>query len=310
MSLRKIPVAVVGVGSLGQHHARIYSEMPEADLVAVVDSDRERAQEIAGLCGCRAFSDYNDIPDEVEAVNIAAPTTYHCEIGRSLLERGMNVLVEKPIAATVREAEELVRAAAENDRVIHIGHTERFNPIMVSARPWVNNPRFFETHRLGIFVGRSLDIDVVLDLMIHDIDLILSFVNDKVREVKAVGIPILTSKVDIANVRLEFNNGCVANLTASRVSRDRTRKFRIFQSHDYISLDFQNKNIEMYSLVEDGGKKQIIARDPEISDGEPLRKEFEAFLATVRGEEVPGVCTGSQGKESLELALEIVSQIS
>jgi len=310
MNPRKIPVAVVGVGSLGQHHARIYSEMPEAELVAVVDSDPARAEEIAGRCGCRALSDYRELPDEVEAVNIATPTTYHCEIGRALLEKGKNVLVEKPIAATVNEAESLVKTAAENNRIIHIGHTERFNPIMVSARPWVKNPRFFETHRLGIFVGRSLDIDVVLDLMIHDIDLILSFVNDSVREVKAVGIPILTSKVDIANVRLEFNNGCVANLTASRVSRDRTRKFRIFQSHDYISLDFQNKNIEMYSLVEEGEKKQIIARDPEISDGEPLRMEFEAFLATVRGEDVPGVCTGSQGKESLDLALQIVDQIS
>ena len=310
MSVRKIPVAVVGVGSLGQHHARIYSEMPEAELVAVVDSDAGRAEEIAGRCGCRALTDFRDIPDEVEAVNIAAPTVAHCEIGRTLLDRGINVLVEKPIAASISEAEQLVNAASENKRIIHIGHTERFNPIMVSARPWVKNPRFFETHRLGVFVGRSLDIDVVLDLMIHDIDLILSFVNDTVKEVKAVGIPILTPKVDIANARLEFNNGCVANLTASRVSRERTRKFRIFQSHDYISLDFQNKNVEMYSLEEQDGKKRIITRDPEISEGEPLKMEFEAFLATVRGEDIPGVCTGSQGKESLDLALQIVDQIN
>jgi len=310
MADRKIPVVVVGVGSLGQHHARIYSEMPEAELVAVVDSDVKRAEEIAGRCGCRALADFRDIPDEVEAVNIAAPTVAHCDIGLALLAKGINVLIEKPIAATINEAEQLVRAAADQNRIIQIGHTERFNPIMVSARPYVKNPRFFETHRLGVFVGRSLDIDVVLDLMIHDIDLILSFVNDTVKEVKAVGIPILTPKVDIANARLEFNNGCVANLTASRVSRDRTRKFRIFQSHDYISLDFQNKSVEMYSLEEQDGKKRIITRDPDISDGEPLKMELEAFLATVRGEDVPGVCIGRQGKESLDLALQIVDQIN
>ena len=310
MADRKIPVAVVGVGSLGQHHARIYSEMPGAELVAVVDRDEARAEEIASRCGCRAFTEHKDIPDGVEAVSIAAPTLAHCEIGLDLLKRGVNVLVEKPIAATISDAEKLVEAASANSRIIHIGHTERFNPIMVSVRPYVNNPRFFETHRLGVFVGRSLDIDVVLDLMIHDIDLILSFVNEPVKEVKAVGIPILTPKVDIANVRLEFENGCVANLTASRVSRERTRKFRIFQSHDYISLDFQNRKVEMFSLEGEEGKKQIIARDPEISEGEPLKMELEAFLATIRGENIPGVCTGGQGKKSLELALQIVDQIN
>ena len=307
---RKIPVAVVGVGSLGQHHARIYSEMPEAELVAVVDRDAARAAEIASRFNCRALTDHKEIPEWVEAVSIAAPTIAHCDIGLDLLNMGINVLVEKPIAATVGDAERLVNAASVNNRIIHIGHTERFNPIMVSVRPYVNKPRFFETHRLGVFAGRSLDIDVVLDLMIHDIDLILSFVNEPVKEVKAVGIPILTPKVDIANVRLEFENGCVANLTASRVSRERTRKFRIFQSNDYISLDFQNLNVEMYSLEGKEGEKQIIARDPMISDGEPLKMELEAFLANIRGEAVPGVCTGGQGKKSLELALQIVDQIN
>lgn len=307
---RKIPVAVIGVGSLGQHHARIYSEMPEAELVAVVDRDAARAKEIASRFNCRALTDHKEIPEAVEAVSVAAPTTAHCDIGLEMLNKGINVLVEKPIAATVGDAERLVKAASVNNRVIHIGHTERFNPIMVSVRPYVNKPRFFEAHRLGVFAGRSLDIDVVLDLMIHDIDLILSFVNEPVKEVKAVGIPILTPKVDIANVRLEFENGCVANLTASRVSRERTRKFRIFQSNDYISLDFQNLNVEMYSLEGKEGGKQIIARDPTISDGEPLKMELEAFLANIRGEAVPGVCTGSQGKKSLELALQIVGQIN
>ncbi len=307
---RKIPVAVVGVGSLGQHHARIYSEMPEAELVAVVDADEARAKEIAERCGCLALTDHRKIPEGVEAVSIAAPTSAHCSIGLDLLAKGVNVLVEKPIAATIVDAEKLVAAASASNLVIHIGHTERFNPIMVSVRPYVNNPRFFEAHRLGVFVGRSLDIDVVLDLMIHDIDLILSFVNEPVKDVKAVGIPILTPKVDIANVRIEFENGCVANLTASRVSRERTRKFRIFQSNDYISLDFQNKNVEMFSLEEAGGKRQIIARDPIISDGEPLKMELEAFISTISGEIVPGVCTGNQGKKSLDLALQIVDQIN
>jgi predicted dehydrogenase len=307
---RKIPVAVVGVGSLGQHHARIYSEMPDAELVAVVDRDPARAEEIASRCNCLALTDHQEIPDGVEAVSIAAPTIAHCDIGLELLEKGINVLVEKPIASAIGDAERLVHAAKTKNRIIHIGHTERFNPIMVSVRPYVNKPRFFETHRLGVFVGRSLDIDVVLDLMIHDIDLILSFVNEPVKEVRAVGIPILTPKVDIANVRLEFENGCVANLTASRVSRERTRKFRIFQSNDYISLDFQNQNVEMYSLEGKEGKKQIIVRDPVISEGEPLKMELEAFLSTIRGNSVPGVCTGGQGKKSLELALQIVDQIN
>lgn len=309
MTDRRIPVAVVGVGSLGQHHARIYSEIPDAELLAVVDRDKARAEEIAARCNCAALTRLEDIPREVEAVSIAAPTVAHGEIGLNLIERGMHVLVEKPIAAGIEEAERLVKSASLNGRIIHIGHTERFNPIMVSVRPWVRNPRFFEAHRLGVFVGRSLDIDVVLDLMIHDIDLILSFVDEPVREVKAVGIPILTPRVDIANARLEFENGCVANLTASRVSRERTRKFRIFQLNDYISLDFQNRNVEMYSLEEaEEGKKQIVARDPELSEGEPLKLELEAFLATTRGEVVPGVCTGDQGKKSLELALQIVRQ--
>ncbi len=307
---RKIPVAVVGVGSLGQHHARIYSEMPGAELVAVVDRDAARAEEIAARCNCIPLTDIGNIPEEVEAVSIAVPTAAHCDVGLELLGRGVNVLVEKPIAASLDDAEKLVSRAAAENRIIHVGHTERFNPIMVSVRPYVNRPRFFEAHRLGVFVGRSLDIDVVLDLMIHDIDLILSFVNEPVKEVKAVGIPILTPKVDIANARIEFEDGCVANLTASRVSRDRTRKFRIFQLNDYISLDFQNRNAEMYSLEERGGKRQIVARDPEIKEGEPLKMELEAFLATIRGETVPGACPGDQGKKSLELALQIVDQIN
>lgn len=310
MNDRKIPVAVVGVGSLGQHHARIYAESPESELVAVVDTDPARAEAIASRHDCFPLVDISDIPSQVEAVSIAVPTVSHTEVGIALLNRGMHILVEKPIAAELLEAEELIRVGAAGNRIVHIGHTERFNPIMVSVRPHVRNPRFFETHRLGVFVGRSLDIDVVLDLMIHDIDLILSFVNDQVKEVKAVGIPILTSKVDIANARIEFQNGCVANLTASRVSRDRTRKFRIFQSNDYISLDFQNRNVEMFSLEEEQGRKRIVAKDPEISDGEPLKLELEAFLATVRGEKIPGVCTGDQGRESLDLALQIIKQIN
>ena len=310
MTERKIPVAVVGVGSLGQHHARIYSEMPGAELVAVIDRDQARAEEIAARCGCLALNDLRDIPEKVEAASIAVPTVDHCETGLELLGRGINVLVEKPIAVSIEEAGKLIAAAGAAGKTIHIGHTERFNPIMVSIRPYVQKPRFFETHRLGVFVGRSLDIDVVLDLMIHDIDLILSFVDEPVKEVKAVGIPILTPKVDIANARIEFSNGCVANLTASRVSRERTRKFRIFQLNDYISLDFQNKAVEMYSLSEEEGKRQIITRDPRISDGEPLQLELETFLATIRGEAVPGVCTGEQGLKSLELALQIMEQIN
>ena len=219
------------MGALGEHHARIYSELSEAELVAVVDTREERAQRLADLCGCRSYSDYLEIVGAVDAVSLVVPTAEHARIGVDLLQRGMHVLVEKPIAKSTAEADLLIQAQREKGAVLHVGQSERFNPALLAVQPFISGPRFFEAHRLGVFVPRSLDIDVVLDLMIHDLDLILHFVKSPIREIRAVGIPVLSSRVDIANARLEFENGCVANVTASRVSTEKIRKLRLFRRY-------------------------------------------------------------------------------
>lgn len=295
------------MGSLGQHHARIYSEIENVDLVGVADARPERAAEIAERLGCAAFSDYRDLAERVEAVSLAVPTQSHAEIGADLLNRGIHVLVEKPIAADMAGADRLLDAEAASGKVLHVGHSERFNPVLRGVRPLVTRPQFFEAHRLGVFVPRSLDVDVVLDLMIHDLDLVLSLVQKPIAEVRAVGVPVLTPRVDIANARLEFEDGCVANLTASRVSKEKIRKFRFFQPHDYISVDFAARSVEMYSLDVSGGAPRIVERQPEIAEGEPLRFEIEAFLAAVRGMDSPLACTGLQGRLCLEVALKVLA---
>ncbi|MCI0529163.1 MAG: Gfo/Idh/MocA family oxidoreductase, partial [Nitrospira sp.] len=236
--MNKIKVGVVGVGYLGQHHARIYSKMPGVELVGVVDIDAEKANAIAAQTGCQAYGDYHALLDQVQAVSIVVPTVLHHELASKFLRAGMDVLLEKPMTVTLQEADELIQEAEKKGSLLQIGHLERFNSVVRALNGRIQKPRFIESHRLGPFVERGTDVHVVLDLMIHDIDIILSLVNSPVELIRAVGVPVISSQIDIANARIEFASGCVANVTASRVSRDKMRKVRIFQPDVYISLDY------------------------------------------------------------------------
>ena len=304
-------LAVVGVGALGEHHARIYSELPDAELVAVVDIDEGKAQQVASRYHCQSYQRYEEILDSVEAISLAIPTREHARIGMEFLKRDVHVLVEKPIAQTLEEADQLIQVQKKSGALLQVGHSERFNPALLAVKPLVCQPKFFETHRLGIFVPRSLDVDVILDLMIHDLDIILHLVDSPIQEIRAVGIPVLTPRIDIANARLQFENGCVANVTASRVSREKIRKLRLFQHLEYLSIDFHKQEVEMFHLQEEGGTRQIAERNFEIEHDEPLRLELQTFLNAIQSKKTsdqePVGCTGEEGKRALELALEVKS---
>ncbi|MBI4455865.1 MAG: Gfo/Idh/MocA family oxidoreductase [Acidobacteria bacterium] len=301
-----ISIAVVGVGALGEHHARHLAALSGTRLVGVVDLLEDRASRVARALGVPALTDYRLVMDRVEAVSLVVPTKQHCEITVDLLRHGIHVLVEKPIADSLREADRMMEAAAKSGAILQIGHSERFNPALRAVQPYVKDPRFFEAHRLGVFVPRSLDIDVVLDLMIHDLDIIGWFVKSPLESVQAVGIPILTSNIDIANARLEFENGCVANVTASRVSNEKVRKLRFFQEHDYASVDFSDQRVSFYSLVQQDGRREIIDRKLPVVRDEPLRVELEAFINTIRTDSLPE-CGGEQGRAALKLAKKILT---
>jgi predicted dehydrogenase len=306
-----LKAAVIGVGSLGRHHARIYSEVEGAELVAVCDIDEARAREYAAEYGCEAVTDYRDLLGRVDVASVVAPTVEHARIGCELLAAGVGTLVEKPIAASLEEADRLVEAARASGSVLQIGHVERFNPAVAAAAGVVTTPRFIECHRLAAFTPRSLDIDVVMDLMIHDIDVILSLVDAEVAEVNAAGIGILTGRVDIANARIEFADGCIANVTASRVSNERVRKLRLFQPNDYVSVDFAEREVSIASLLppEAGdAMPRIEARRLELDDVEPLKAEIASFLGAVRGEH-PVVVSGDDGRRALAVADEILASI-
>jgi predicted dehydrogenase len=298
-------VGVVGVGHLGKHHARIYAELPGAELGGVVDIQGARAEEVAALHKTQPFTDYRELFGKVDAVSLAVPTLDHACIGMDLLEHGIDVLVEKPIASTLEQAQVLIDAAAAHKRVLQVGHVERFNPVVTAARELATKPQFFEVHRLAAFSPRSLDIDVVLDLMIHDIDIVLSLVPAPVREVRAVGIPVLSPKADIANARVEFEDGCVANFTASRVSFEKTRKLRFFQPHDYISVDYASQTGTMVSLR----MGRVNERKLEPPQDEPLKLELAAFVECVRNRRTPLV-SGEDGRRALELAMRINTAIA
>ena len=283
--------------------------MPEAELVGVADTLPGRAEEIARPLGTSAFTDHRDLLGKVDAVSIATPTTTHASIGQEFLSEGTDVLVEKPISNSIEAAGELVTAAEKNARILQVGHLERFNPAVRELRRIVSNPRFFEAHRLGLFTPRSLDIDVILDLMIHDLDIISLLVGHPPAHVDAVGIAILSKRIDIANARIHFANGCVANVTASRVSMEKVRKLRLFQANQYISLDFTRQDVSVFSLTGAAG-----AGTPQISGSkltppheEPLKLELCAFLGAVRNRG-PVECTGVDGIRALSLALEIHEQ--
>jgi predicted dehydrogenase len=305
----KLRIAVIGVGYLGRHHARILSALAGVELVAVVDTNRPRAEDIAAANGTRAMTDYRGVFGQVDAVTIAVPTEQHLEIGAACLAAGVPVLVEKPMARSLGEADALIAAARQAGVPLAVGHTERFNPAVATARPMLTDPRFIEVHRLGTFPERSLDIDVVFDLMIHDLDVVLSIVKSEVESIDAVGVPVLTGRVDIANARVRFANGCIANLTASRISRDRVRKIRFFQPAAYLSIDYALQKVELWRLVQDGATPSIQGGDVEVAAEEPLKLELADFVDAVVSRRAPAV-TGEEGRRALALAQQITDRMT
>jgi predicted dehydrogenase len=302
-------VAVVGVGHLGRHHARVLSELPDATLVGVVDADLSRAVEIANAVGAPVVAHVADLIGQVDAVSVAVPTEAHAEVALPLLDAGIHVLVEKPMTRSIDDADRLLAAAHEAGVILAVGHIEHFNPAVQAARPHIHEPGFIEVHRLGTFPERSLDIDVVFDLMIHDLGLVLELVGSEVVGIEAVGVPVLTPRVDIANARLKFANGCIANLTASRISRDQVRKIRFFQRNAYLSIDYKAQEVEAWRLVaQPAGLPRIDGGKLDVQRDEPLKRELADFIGAVRERRAPGV-TGAQGRAALVLANEIVSRM-
>jgi predicted dehydrogenase len=305
-----VRVAVVGVGALGQHHARVYAELPEATLVGIHDADPARAAGVAERYGCRVFNDLQDLLPEVDALSVAVPTVDHHRVAKALLEAGKDVLVEKPMTTTLAEADELIALAAARKRVLQVGHIERFNPAVDVLKAHARQPRFIEVHRMGSFSARSLDIDVVLDLMVHDLDIVLALDGSDAVQIDAVGVPILTERVDIANARLRFASGLIANVTASRVSAERIRKFRVFSPRTYISVDFAAREAQVFRLQEDAdGNPDISVERTAAPDEEPLRRQLKSFLGAVQDRGEP-VVSGRDGRRALALALTILERIA
>jgi predicted dehydrogenase len=311
-------VAVVGAGAFGRNHARVYHQLFEQGepvrLVGVVDPDLEKANSVGREFACPAFASLDQLcgaEPGLKAASVVVPTLHHLEVTRTLLNRGIDVLVEKPLTASLAEADELVELAKSAGRVAQVGHLERFNPAVRAIVPLISRPMFFEVHRLSVFTPRSLDVDVVLDLMIHDLDVVLSLVASPVAEIRAVGLPILSGKVDIANVRMQFESGCVANFTASRVSTERVRKMRFFQPQQYISLDFGRQDALVFSVGEQDPlgtpsiNPQIQISKPRVAAEEPLRAELQSFLRSVRERSVP-VVSFADGRRALAVALDVV----
>ena len=305
---RKIRVAVVGTGGFGRNHARVYREMPGVELTGVYDRDAERAARVAQEFGTRAFSSLQALRENGEAVSVAVPTAEHAQVGCGLLEAGLDVLVEKPMATDLAEADRLLESARRHKRILQVGHVERFNPAVLAVEPILNHPLFFEVHRLGVFTPRSLDVDVIYDLMIHDLDILSAMVQQEVIEVKAVGIPVLTDKVDIAHARLEFSGGAVANVTASRVSTERVRKMRFFQQHEYISLDYGRRDALRVAVKRPGPQPEFAFEKLQAPAVEPLRAELDAFIESVRTRKEPRT-NGIAGRVALELASRVMASI-
>ncbi|HEB97167.1 MAG TPA: Gfo/Idh/MocA family oxidoreductase [Sedimenticola thiotaurini] len=306
----RLRVGVVGVGYLGRFHALIYSRMPEVELVGVVDSDPERARQVAEEAGCRPLAGISDLEGRVDAVSVVVPTTAHLEVARPLLKGGVHMLMEKPIAASADEGAEIVRLAEQAGVVLQIGHLERFNAGVMALAERISRPRFIEAHRMSGFVARATDVDVVSDLMIHDIDIILSLVDSEIVALSAVGTPVLTEHVDIANARLEFANGTVANVIASRVSDRTTRRIRVFEENRYESLDFIEQRIDTARpRPRPGGEwPEVVSERLEVEPVKPLDAEIAAFVASVRGGPPPLV-DGRVGLKALEVALRVRGEI-
>jgi predicted dehydrogenase len=315
-------VGVIGVGHLGRFHALNYAQMPDVELIGVTDLDKTRADQVAAEARCRAYADPESLLGDVEAVSLAVPTDRHHAIGLRVLEKKVHCLVEKPIAGTLDEADDLIRAAGKNSLVFQVGHVERFNPAIRALEGHAVHPRFIEAHRLAQFNPRGTEVSVILDLMIHDIDIALHLVQAPVARVDASGVAVVSNTVDIANARIQFENGAVANLTASRISQKKMRKTRLFQKDAYISLDFLDKVTEIYSL-EPGGraadmvlgeigvgdrKRRVVYRRLDVPEKQGLRLELEAFAGSVRGEKTPAV-NGADGRLALAVAMDILKRM-
>jgi predicted dehydrogenase len=318
------------VGAFGRNHARVYHELQQQgygiELDSVVDSDPAQAQLIAQQFGCKALTSFEELRGRVHAASVAVPSVNHLQVAAGLMSAGIDVLIEKPLASSLQEADELIRLANSNKRIAQVGHLERFNPAVRATLPLITKPMFFEVHRLSIFTPRSLDVDVVLDLMIHDIDVVLSFVSSPVKEIRAVGLPVVSGKVDIANVRMEFESGCVANLTASRISTERVRKVRFFQPYEYISVDYGRQDVLQFRVA--AGKKfsaeqlqnlaaapaavpipGVTLNKPEVKSEEPLHAELKSFIDAVRRRSQPEIPL-EDGRRALDVALQILSAIA
>ncbi len=309
--MHQVRTAVIGVGYLGRFHAQKYAALPAAELVAVVDASEENRTRVAAETGCRAVADYRDILDEVDAVSIATPTPLHYPIARECLERGIHVLVEKPITTTLEEARSLVETAARQGRVLQVGHLERFNAAILALAGTLRTPRFVESHRLAPFKERGTDVNVVLDLMIHDIDLIQSLVGAPIESIDAVGSSVFSAGLDIANARIRYANGCVANTTASRVSMKMERKLRLFQDDAYISIDLQQKVLTIVRKPPAGAdvpKGQVLIEERTYDQGDALLQEIEAFLHSIRTG-TPPVVSGADGLRALETATRITQMV-
>ncbi|MDL1970611.1 MAG: Gfo/Idh/MocA family oxidoreductase [Candidatus Desulfofervidaceae bacterium] len=302
-----IKVGVIGVGYLGQYHAEKYAHLPEAELVGVMDINLTRAKEVAGRFHCEAFSELPPLLAKVEAISVVVPTQAHYQVAKECLVRGKHVLLEKPMTTTLTEADELIELAGKQGVILQVGHLERFNPAVAALFPHLQNPMFIEAHRLGLSLERGTDVDVILDLMIHDIDIILAAISAKVSEIRAVGVPVVSGNVDIANVRLEFENGCVANLTASRISGKKMRKIRFFQKDAYFSLDYAQRELSIVRR-EKRGLLPFSHQLLRFKEDDPLRAEIACFLKAIKEKKTP-VVSGEDGRRALKIALTINQEI-
>ncbi len=306
---------MIGAGAFGRNHARVYRQLQQegTELAAIVDADAARAAAVSREFGNPPCLSLDQVRGRVDAASVAVPTVEHLKVARALMEAGIDVLIEKPLAPSLAEADEIIRVAQETGRIVQVGHLERFNPAVRATVPLLTRPMFFEVHRLSVFTPRSLDIDVILDLMIHDLDIVLSFVHSPVKEIRAVGLPILTPRVDIANVRMEFESGCVANFTASRVSTERVRKLRFFQPQQYISIDYSRQDVMVFTVDPSAAAKAspnpgIGMQKPAVVSEEPLHAELRSFLDAVRHRTQPQVPL-ADGRRALAVALDVLAEI-
>jgi predicted dehydrogenase len=305
MEMGKIRIAVVGTGQFGRNHCRVISQSAAAELTAIVDIDPERAAGAAARYQCEALTDFRQLAGKADAAIVAVPTSAHADVGCALMQSGMDVLVEKPIAPDIVSADRLLSTAAATGRILQVGHLERFNPAVTALEKRLTLPLFFEIHRMSVFSPRSLDIDVVLDLMIHDIDIVLALVGSEPVEIRGAGISVLSPNVDIANVRLQFASGCVANLTASRVSTEKVRKLRLFQPRQYLSLDYSRQDLFLLSVND---QRQVTPEPVFVTKSEPLQNQLDAFVESVRSRQIPRT-SGTRARQTLGVALAILDKI-